>query len=477
MRNRSIFTFTAIIILSITAHAQLDLSLHAQLDLTITGYMRIRVSHINADNTSATGPFGELIENGGKSLFLLKPTIELEVMDNIVLGSHFRLTNISNSAMFGAPDYYLYQLVSPYINAEFGNAKLVLGYFQEYFSELTLIRWDKDDNPPGAGGSESGCPECSGMPGVMSFDNLEEIDKELGFNGYHFQYAPEWETGNIDFKIFYTQPTVVDREVTYYNRYMLASAIHGSKNVGAFDIGVSINAIHYQEDAGKYWQSFYATNPLLWHTYGSAIVEMGFWDAIISLEKAWNYSKERTPIEIGNWITDEDNAFFGKIELEPQIGPTVNKIQLAYIDIGKNYNAQYKSPSFYLGEVGFRGILRNEIKLGMIELNDAFYYKAISKAEIEKLDALDVDVNTLGMSLGMNMDIKDVFTSLNISASKQTSSWSPTEDVHKESVRDIYVVDFAFKPWVPMTLSATLTYIDIDDDISRIFHLTGSLEF
>ncbi|GAI24173.1 unnamed protein product, partial [marine sediment metagenome] len=125
MRNRSIFTILAIIILSITAHAQLDLSLHAQLDLTVTGYMRIRVSHINAGNTSATGPFGEPIENGGKSLFLLKPTIELEVMDNIVLGSHFRLTNISNSAMFGAPDYYLYQLVSPYINAEFGNAKLV----------------------------------------------------------------------------------------------------------------------------------------------------------------------------------------------------------------------------------------------------------------------------------------------------------------------------------------------------------------
>jgi hypothetical protein len=88
-----------------------------------------------------------------------------------------------------------------------------------------------------------------------------------------------------------------------------------------------------------------------------------------------------------------------------------------------------------------------------------------------------VDVNTFGMSLGMNMDIKDVFMSLNISASKQTSSWSPTEDVDEESVRDIYVVDFAFKPWIPMTLSATLTYIDIDDDISRIFHLTGSLEF
>ncbi len=178
--------------------------------ISITGEVRVRFMDIQLEHdplipSPPTGPYGEAVERGTsmshRALFELgaRPT------NSLTAGVLVRLSNEDEDVLRLGPEYFSRSEGSAYVHYREGDFSLRLGYFDAYFTPLSLMRWDAEDNAR-TGGTASGCA-CAGATGAILFESLEELGPTLTFEGLSVSQA----LGDIlDVRAFYARPGVAN---------------------------------------------------------------------------------------------------------------------------------------------------------------------------------------------------------------------------------------------------------------------------
>ena len=439
--------------------------------ISFGGFYRIRYYYTSTQGVSPAGPYGEPLVEGGKLSFLLKPQVEIMPSENITIGAYFRLTNIDRSIIWGSPDYFTNILVSPYLRIDYGPLGVDMGYFREHMTELTVMRWDKDDNPPGAGGVEGGCRSCVGLPGEMSFENLEEIDKDIGLEGLRINVSVPVKSVELDFKSFYARPTKQDELCDVLTRHFICGELGGNYESDVFSGWARVRMMNIQDEQGS---CAFSLNPMLWQNVASGDFGFSVYWVKLQAERAWCRTKHRPVDRIGAWKVHEGRAFLVRLTAEPQVGPVLLGLDLAKLNLESGYDAEYRAQSYYSGEDGIRATVKGEAKFGKLDLNSAFFYKDVENA-VKPLSADTLNIRTLGVNIGGGLEIGNVYISGSVSGSREKSK--KVGDVDDEQKRDIYVLELSVKPVTMMTISFNVMYTETDGDIARIFSLMTSVDF
>lgn len=145
------------------------------------GWGKIRLENISASQNTISGLYGEPLEEGGSvsHRFFLKATADLN--GHFSAGARFRLSDEDDEVLLNGPVYFKNEYGSVFAQASFGDASVRLGYYDIFFTPLTLMRFDPKDSPE-IGGS-SGCGTCTSSGGLIGGSLMEDIDEELTFEG------------------------------------------------------------------------------------------------------------------------------------------------------------------------------------------------------------------------------------------------------------------------------------------------------
>ncbi len=145
------------------------------------GWGKIRLENISASQNEISGLYGEPLEEGGavSHRFFFEAVSVLS--DHFTAGARFRLSDEDDSVLLNGPVYFKNEYGSVFGEASFGGASVRLGYYDIFFTPLTLMRFDPKDLPE-IGGS-SGCGSCTSSGGLIGGSLMEDIDEELTFEG------------------------------------------------------------------------------------------------------------------------------------------------------------------------------------------------------------------------------------------------------------------------------------------------------
>jgi hypothetical protein len=149
--------------------------------LSVSADARTRWLQVDVDGQAPSGLFGESLEQGTSLLHRLFVEVEARATDRIRAGGLLRLSNEPERILRLGPDYFSRPEGSVFIAAEWPSLRARAGYYQACFTPLTLMRWDLDDI--GLGGTHGGCAVCSGASAGTLIESLEELGKELTFEG------------------------------------------------------------------------------------------------------------------------------------------------------------------------------------------------------------------------------------------------------------------------------------------------------
>ncbi|MFP4459893.1 MAG: redoxin domain-containing protein [Candidatus Zixiibacteriota bacterium] len=328
---------------------------------SIAGNFKLRYQYIALDSAGTHGAYGEPLSEGSSFKFLCIPDLKYRVSDNLHIGSVFRMTNISNTYLLGAPDYFTNNYFSPYIlyrPADYLNIRA--GYFRSSFTPLVLMRWDSDDNPPGAGGTEGGCATCEGLAGGVSSENLEELGPELGFEGLKVD-------GNLSrhfsYEAFYARAQTLDpRSCGKYLRNMGGLRFVARRKSNQY---IGINSVVFREEAGicSDPEAGYNKADIRQQDNFSVDGKFAFLDYFdIFGEIAYSHTIDQFPDTTEDYkIDNEDIAYYfgAGIQYEP-INDMSWNFDIAYQSIGEEYLSSYKALSYLNDRKGLR--LRSEIE-------------------------------------------------------------------------------------------------------------------
>ncbi|MFH0779086.1 MAG: TlpA disulfide reductase family protein [Candidatus Eisenbacteria bacterium] len=143
--------------------------------------MDIQIEHDPSVPAPPTGPYGERLEEGRSILHRFECEIAAHITSALRAGGLIRLSNESEDVLEFGPQYLSQKEGSAFADFRARHFSLRVGYFEEFFTPLSLMRWDRDDNPR-AGGSGAGCA-CAGASGTVFLESLEELAPPLTFEG------------------------------------------------------------------------------------------------------------------------------------------------------------------------------------------------------------------------------------------------------------------------------------------------------
>ena len=167
-------------------------------NLDITGEVRLRARYIDSADTGAVfGTYNEELRRG----FSFKERLMLEVVysltQQIDAGGIVRVSNEGSEVLLAGPQYFSSEFGSAFVAYRTPSLGARLGYYDTYYTPLTLMRWDVNDDPEGGAGC--GCPGTASVGGTLLGETLEELGPTLTFEGAQFSATPlEAQAFSID---------------------------------------------------------------------------------------------------------------------------------------------------------------------------------------------------------------------------------------------------------------------------------------
>ena len=157
--------------------------------LDIMGDVRLRMRYIDSADTGAVfGTYNEELRRG----FSFRDRLVLEAVysltDRIDAGGMVRVSNEGSEVLVAGPQYLSSEFGSAFIAYRTPSLGARLGYYDVFYTPLTLMRWDVDDDPEGGAGC--GCPGTATVGGTLLGETLEELGPTLTFEGGQFSAAP-----------------------------------------------------------------------------------------------------------------------------------------------------------------------------------------------------------------------------------------------------------------------------------------------
>ncbi len=186
--------------------------------ISFSGELRLRAMDLQVEVEpnrldDPTGPYGEALEAGRYLTHRLQMTLGARLSERFSAGALIRISSEDEDVLELGPQYFANQLGSVYVKYAAGGFQARLGYFDAYFTPLSLMRWDAEDNPK-SGGSTGSCA-CIGSAGALLTGSLEELGPTLTFEGLDVAWplAPF-----ADVRAFYAIPRTA-HEVSYIDYY------------------------------------------------------------------------------------------------------------------------------------------------------------------------------------------------------------------------------------------------------------------
>lgn len=249
-----------------------DLMSDRQNKLSAHGRARIRWMDIDTSGVGATGAFNEPLQPGSFLHYRLEMELGYSITDKLRAGGLLLLSNEGEAVLRSGPAYLSNQWGTAFVRydtrgqlpalGEVG-AGLRAGYYDAFWTPLTLMRWDKDDTPISGGQRAAGCG-CAGEAGMAGFillESVETIAPEITFEGARVDLAM---IDRLDVTALYARPQTasltasdtllcgsLDVENTHYLQQLYGgrATYHASVPWSARPCDVSGTAIATEDDA------------------------------------------------------------------------------------------------------------------------------------------------------------------------------------------------------------------------------------
>jgi len=174
--------------------------------IAVTGNVRIRTMDMQVDRTSSiggapTGPYGEALEQGKSITHRFQCELSARITNSVMAGALLRLSNEDVRILALGPQYFSGAEGSAFAQYASSFLSIRLGYFDTYFTPLSLMRWDLEDNPE-SGGRATECA-CAGATGAVLLQSLEELGPKLTFEGANLSSTV---ADLMDVNAFYARP-------------------------------------------------------------------------------------------------------------------------------------------------------------------------------------------------------------------------------------------------------------------------------
>lgn len=156
---------------------------------------RFRWMDIDTTGSAATGLFGEEITPGSSFRHRLALELIYSITPSLQAGGLLWLSDEGLAVLRSGPEYLSSEWGSAFVRYETKGrvpglgplrASLRAGYYDAFFTPLTLMRWDKDDSPISGGQRVQGCGVCGGQAGPAGFlrsESLEQLAPRYRFEG------------------------------------------------------------------------------------------------------------------------------------------------------------------------------------------------------------------------------------------------------------------------------------------------------
>jgi hypothetical protein len=324
-------------------------------DFDLTGDVRMRLRFVDSAHKSPVyGTYGEALTRGFslKHRFLLQ--VSYPVAGSVTVGGLVRVSNEDENVLLSGPEYLSSKFGSAFAEYETPAVSARFGYYDIYYTPLTLMRWDVDDDPEGGGGA---CPVCPGTPGVAGTilgGSLEELGPILTFEGLKTEVTG-WDA--LGCNTFFAKSTVLGETydvLTYGGRAAYTRYIQRSSSL----LSVAVIAVRSEEDRRSKEQDLISTPKPFRNAIGGIA-----WDIPISkrlgFQGEWTYSHSDDQ-------TDRQPDISGNGAVSTLVGslPWGLRAEASYIYLSPNWDSYFRALSYTYNRRGPR--LRLEIARGRL---------------------------------------------------------------------------------------------------------------
>ena len=147
--------------------------------------------------------YGEFIRRGISLQHRFVFDLAYPLTTEVRVGGRVRVSNEPELVLTTGPQYYSSEFGSAFIAYETPSFRSRFGFYETYYTPLTLMRWDLKDDAEGGG-----CPVCPSTPataGAILGESLEILGPVLTFEGLSLG----WSYGSaLGLDAFYARPRV-----------------------------------------------------------------------------------------------------------------------------------------------------------------------------------------------------------------------------------------------------------------------------
>jgi hypothetical protein len=308
--------------------------------------------------------YGELIQRGISLKHRFTFDVAYPVTSRLRVGGRIRVSNEPELVLTTGPDYYSSEFGTAFIAYETPSLRSRFGFYETYYTPLTLMRWDLKDDAEGGG-----CPVCSSAPGTAGAilgESLEILGPVLTFEGLQFQ-ASHGSLLGLD--AFYARPRVSQesdygllRQVNTYGARLEVSGYlpHASDIVSA-----GLIAVRSEEDEGSV-ESLggppgYPPEPYKNTVYGLSFKAPILW--WLALAGDVTYTRAQT-WEIPDVVDKE--GYGSVLSLDLEAGGV--RFENAYIYLTPHWESYFRALSYSPDRKGWRSRFVVEKKTWLVSL-------------------------------------------------------------------------------------------------------------
>ena len=374
--------------------------------IRLWGETKLRLRNVASKQLKPIGSYGEALDRGFLRYRLLL-NIEAKITDLFSVGGKLRLSNEGKEAFVTGPEHFSNELGSAFVRYNTERIRTTFGCYDVYFTPLTLMRWDLEDNPEGGG--MGGCAACPGAGGAITSESLEELAPDLIFEGVKLNTTVG---EHVDLVALFARPHIAEEDPfnPQYNTYR------------QYTYGVRTRALFYHRPSMSF-RSFGITYVLNKDDKSSATsfllppVYSPIRNGILSLDFEFPINQkfalrgEYALTQTEDLETSDVNpgyAMLGGIEIKY---PTRMTTKIAYLKMSPQYKSLYNALSYASNREGFR--ISSNYEIYKNKLSIWVFYKGLREIESPITSIKIKQSNSLGtfsmLSIGMLIfPMKDV---------------------------------------------------------------------